>query len=725
MLRALLAHRVRGQALSELQVAILVGAIVLAAFVFLFARQVAASAAVNTYAANEAAVVSFFKESEDDAAAAQAVFSPGEDVGGNSNADGHAADVYQQDAAHVGHFFEMCFKASSNACPASQPVGTLQRYAYSWSNLPQNGGSGATTQSSPITLFSGFTFRVLTTAAQYADSTLNPYAYAYFTKHPANFTGAKTYHWGFPGVTSSTNDLYVMTVTLPNGEKRSVAFGKHHIVFAQDVIYGTATPTPNPMCAASCPQNSASLTFRNPIDASQNETLLEANYGTRSTNPAQVYTVSGCTGTATFSPVSPVTPATDGSGSATLTIAPVKQLAPNGLTCTITAKDNADQSIPIAVSIGKTYAPTSSGPAAGLSGQNGTFSVNEANYNTSPTGGFSASLSGACNSITRTSASLDGTFTESETWSVHFASTGGCTVVFTDVYGQSAQNVTNVACSSYGTPCALNVSPTAITIYNPPGGSGEPISAAVGVSESNQSNAFTINDSGCRGSSYATASASSISSGGGTFTITAGSSKTPPNASCAVVVSDGNGQSATINVTVDPDIVATPTPAPTATPALNPCSAANSCWVVGLQAVVCQDSYCQVVGNAYSGTLLLDSSFTQTPNMATTGYAMVSDSGFTANNFVIDSTYCNNVSQPSVCSTAPPSQIQTCMNNLLNSDISSYSAVETWAFWAWKGHISSSSSTPKIDFMSTPYNLDNIMQFNHFVSGVAFAEQTC
>lgn len=443
MLRTLLAHRVRGQALSELQVAVLVGAIVLAAFVFLFARQVAASAAVNTYAANEAAVVAVFKEAEDDAAAAQAVFSPSNDVGGNSNADGHAADFYQQDGTtHAGHFYELCFKASSSVCPTSQAIGTLQRYTYVWSNLPQNGGSGATAQSKPITLFSGFTFHVLTTPAQYADPALDPYAYAYFAKHSASFPSARQFHWGYPGVTSGTNDLYVFSITLPNNEQRSIAIGKHHIVFAQQLIYGSATPTPNPMCAAACPNGSSSLAFRNPIDNAQSASIVEQNYGTRSTTPPQVYAISGCSGIAALSPASPITPSNNGTGSATIVVAPVKQVAPSGLSCAVTAMDNANQRIPISVSVGQTYTPQATGGGVVPFGSNASTTVSEKNYDAPPAGGFRvASVSGPCSpSAASSGMSADGTFTYSTHYNVTFSQAGiVCVITFADTYGQQTQ----------------------------------------------------------------------------------------------------------------------------------------------------------------------------------------------------------------------------------------------------------------------------------------------
>jgi hypothetical protein len=551
--------RVRGQALTEYLGALLVGTVIIGVIAYFMGVAIGSWTASRQHNSNEAVTSALIQELYRDAQSAETPYLPPNDVGNHSNSDGHEIDFYQIGANHAGYFWGYCYKATAGACASTQSVGTLERYRFTWQQLPQNGGSGATAQGAAESTFTGFKVNELLAQADYADATKNPLAATYFQRHAFSFSSAKAYHWAYPGVVSNTNAAYAITLSLANNETRSFAVTKHHIVFGQTVLYGTATPTPNAMCVGSCPTTTTALTYQNPIAAAQSATVLEQNYGTRSTTPAQVYTISGCNGTATYSPASPLTPTNNGTGAATLTITPVKQVAPNGLTCTITATDNANQTNAIAVNIGKTYTPTSSGPGAGLSGQTVAFTASEQNYMTSPPGGFSASISGACNSITRTAASVSGG-TETESWNVHFASTGGCTVVFTDVYGQTTQDVTNVACSSYGTPCALTVSPTAMTICilsNPCAGSQN-----VSVSEANQFNSFTINDSGCRSGSYATANAGSIGSGGGSFTVTAGTQKTNPNQACPVVVSDNNGQSATIAVTVDPPPAATPTPNP-------------------------------------------------------------------------------------------------------------------------------------------------------------------
>lgn len=417
---------------------------------FLLARNVGASSNVNSYAQNEAVTIALFKEFQDDVTAAQAVFVPGNDVAGYSNSDYHAVSIYQWDQNHNGHFWEYCYKNSSGECSSSQTNGTLQRYSYTWS---ASGGTNAAVQSAAISAFSSFTFRVLTTAAQYEDATLDPYAYRYFVQHPPSFSGAKQYKWGYPGVTSSTNDLYVLTVKWSDGETRSIAFGKHHIVFAQTAIYGSATPTPNPICDGGCPSSGVSLAFRNPIASAQSTTVTETNYGTRSTTPAQTYSVSGCSGDSTFAPSSPITPSSNGTGAATISVTPVKQVASSGLSCTLDVRDNVNQTVPIAVSIGRTYAPTASGGGVVSAPSGSTITVSERNYVSSPQVGFSVrsySPSGTCTASAGSSAmSSDGTYTYSTPFTVSFQKQNiACVVTFVDTYGQTTSMSTTQQAAS-------------------------------------------------------------------------------------------------------------------------------------------------------------------------------------------------------------------------------------------------------------------------------------
>jgi hypothetical protein len=477
-MRELFRSRVRGQALSELQGAIIVGAIVIGAIVYLLGRQVALAMSSHNYDLSTAATVSLFKDLDRNGASAQAVFEPAADVADASNADGHEIDFYQMNDQHVGHFWALCYKTASGDCQGLQTVGTLQTYTYLWAQLPQNGGSGATMQSEPVTDFTAFRFAILDTPAQYADATQDPAA-AYFQKHAANFASARTYHWGYPGVSSSTNDLYVVTVTMPDGEQRAHAFGKHHIVFAQEVLYGTATPTPNPICEnATCPSG-ATLTFRNPLDGAQTATITENNYGTRATSPAQVYTFApgACADTgasgyavghadATYAPNGTVTPTGDGTGTATVAVTPVVQALPLGpATCQFAATDNAGQVSTIPAQIGQTYSPTATGATITFSTNATTpIFVSERNYDIAPTGGMSAAITsnaaGACSGVSFGSSGLssDGTYTDNESWTLSFAKPGACQLTFTDRYGQTAD------ATATANPAPLIVWPAAIQL---------------------------------------------------------------------------------------------------------------------------------------------------------------------------------------------------------------------------------------------------------------------
>ena len=391
----------------------------------------------------------------------QTPFVPADDVGGNSNADGHELDFYYLPTAGAlqgrGVFYALCGRTTATDCTASQAVGTLGTYTYIWSAVPQHGGTGATfVTGSADTRLMPFGVTVASTAAQFANASVNPYSSVMFAS--TTFTTPQTYQWGYPGLTSTTNTVFI--VHYGTGiDARVVALRATHVPVSVQYLNGTQTPTPNPLDLSGL-----ALSFRAPVAAAQSVTISESNYGNRSTTPPQVYTLgSGCNSLTLLAPGTPVTPVGNGSGDATLTVTPIIQLAGSDASCSIGVTDNTPQSQTIGVAIGQVYVPTASGlTIAFTAGATDPVTVQEQNYDVPAPGrggmvliGYLANGSqalssadtagdpnGICNTAPgtsgRTGDSITGSpsFLETESWSIGFVKAGVCWPVFQDVYGQ-------------------------------------------------------------------------------------------------------------------------------------------------------------------------------------------------------------------------------------------------------------------------------------------------
>lgn len=109
-----------------------------------------------------------------------------------------------------------------------------------------------------------------------------------------------------------------------------------------------------------------------------------------------------------------------------------------------------------------------------------------------------------------------------------------------------------------GSPCALSASASSLALYALPNPTGYSNSAAFSVSESNDTRAPSYDTSPC-GSGV---SAANGMSGAGSYTGTAGGNVTVTQAnyvaslSCSTTLSDGNGQTKAIPVSVTPDVTA-------------------------------------------------------------------------------------------------------------------------------------------------------------------------
>ncbi|MHB8461425.1 MAG: hypothetical protein ACYDA1_02145 [Vulcanimicrobiaceae bacterium] len=333
-------------------------------------------------------------------------------------------------------------------------MGTLQRYGYTYDQLPQHGGKVPLVGNQPpITVITGFHAVTLTTPAQFADAALDPIGAQLFgpaLSHLAAWPKTPTkFHWEYPGVHVMSGGEMTLVTIQTAGVPTYVAMAPMIAAHTEQYIVGTMTPTPNPEIVAPSP-----LTFRAPIAAAQNATVSELNYGNRTTNPAQVYTLNnGCNGFAVVNPGSPVVPVTSGSGAAMLTIVPVVTPMPNGASCSVAVTDNTPQTQSIGVSVGPTYPLQAAGQAA-ISfspGAIANMSVGERNYDVPPNGAINASIltpSGTppvCGNarIVADSLSTDGTYTASDTVQVTFLTAGLCVVQFRDRYNQVANAQVN------------------------------------------------------------------------------------------------------------------------------------------------------------------------------------------------------------------------------------------------------------------------------------------
>jgi hypothetical protein len=405
-----------------------------------------------------------------DARAADAIEIPSVDVGGQANTDGHQLTFYRRNAPSsadsflgTGHWWIYCYKSNTNQCVATQPVNTLAAFWY-------NRANGATTPlQAPIQGLNAFSAIELQGSAQLdASSEIAPYAVA----HPGSCT-PQTYHWGYndsmvingsvvaSGTVSTTCSVFRVTLT---SQKLSLTVPISNTVVPQEqtTTVADATPTPNPEIISN------SISFRAPIANPTSAAIFETNYGTRTTSPAQVYTVGApatgptcAPGRATYAPKPTVTPGTGGAGKGTITFTPVISAAAANTTCSITLTDNVGQVASIGVAIGQIFNPTSDADSNMSFNAGATVSVgvSEQNYDLPaaqggnggfthvtgfPSSGVNTSPSSVC-----TGPSLQGTptlsgtnYTESEMWGFTFKTAGTCTIVFTDVYGNNTK--TNV-----------------------------------------------------------------------------------------------------------------------------------------------------------------------------------------------------------------------------------------------------------------------------------------
>jgi prepilin-type N-terminal cleavage/methylation domain-containing protein len=367
---------------------------------------------------------------ERDGRSSIAVFTPAADVANHPNGDGHEVDFYTRAASGAGAFAGYCFKRSTSTCAATQAAASLGLYRYAWSALPHNGGSGATPVGSVADGLVAFSARTLPASAL-LESAQNPATAAYFAKIGVTRANDVARATGFPGVLAG-NRVTIVALSTAAGT-RSVHLVAGATPTRRQIVVATYTPPPNPMSVTAA--GGSTLTFPYPLATAQTVTFAENNYGTRSTAPAQVYTVIGttCGGSATYSPAI-ITPASDGSGRGTMSVQPVVMPQPATVGCAVAVADNSGQTQTLTVQIGRTYAPSASAPAPGRPGQSGIFTIQEHNYPSLP---FALSLGGACTSpAVLSGAQTGGAFVEQV--AVSYTRAGTCSITATDGYGQAA-----------------------------------------------------------------------------------------------------------------------------------------------------------------------------------------------------------------------------------------------------------------------------------------------
>jgi prepilin-type N-terminal cleavage/methylation domain-containing protein len=570
-----------GFSLVEILVGIAILAILAGSILFAtttFGRSLTQSAAAQAATTNASTLVDSL---ERDSRSSIAIFTPAVDVANHPNSDGHEVGFYARDArGSAGSFQSYCFKSSSYVCGTSQAVGALGIYRYAWNALPQNGGTGATyagTIGENITSFSAKTVA----ASALLDPAQNPTTATYFAKIGVTSATDVARTTGFPGVLAGNR---VTFVTFSN----SVATRALHLLAGsqpthRNIIVATYTPPPNPMTVSG---GNATLNFVYPLAAAQAVTFVENNYGTRSTTPAQVYNVIGttCGTNATYSPGT-ITPASDGTGSGSMTVQPEVKAQPAPISCVLTVADNSAQSQNVTVNIGQTYSPTASSPAAGRPGQNGIFAIGEQNY---PSLAFSVGLAGPCNSPTMVSGTQTGG-SYLEQVRVAFTAAGVCTITATDGYGQT----TSSSVSVYNDPVYTLLIPTAPAPDPLAVGGTATFTATAAQSQSSvpsgTPNSVPVLIAGNSGPCTTTQldpttfSFTALGAGSCSMTIAANaggvSNATTQNspATVTVMVSAVATPTPTPTPVATPTAVGTPTPAPTPTPVQTPTPPPQGC----------------------------------------------------------------------------------------------------------------------------------------------------
>jgi prepilin-type N-terminal cleavage/methylation domain-containing protein len=452
-----------GFTLIEVLVAVAVFAAVGGALLFAsagFGRSLRQSAAVQAASTATATTVDAL---ERDGRSSIAIFTPNADVADHANADGHEVDFYTRDASGSASFTAYCFKAAAASCSSGQSVASVALYRYAWGALPQNGGGGATLSGTVAENVQSFSAKTVAASAL-LDPAQNPTSAAYFSSIGVLHANDVARQTGYPGVLAG-NRVTIVTLASAAGP-RAIHLLAGSRPTRRQIVVATYTPPPNAL-SVSAPGGGSSIAFANPLAPAQSITISEPNYGTRSTTPAQVYTVVGttCADNASAAPTS-ITPAPDGSGTGALAVQPDVKAQPAPVSCSVVVSDNSAQTQTIAVTIGQTYALTASAPGPGRVGQTGVFTVTERNYPTQP---FAIALSGACaNPTVLASVQSGGSYVEQV--QATYASSGTCAVSATDGYGQVATSSTPVyqgalyvlAVTSGPTPSAIAPGQTAV-----------------------------------------------------------------------------------------------------------------------------------------------------------------------------------------------------------------------------------------------------------------------
>ncbi len=521
-----------------------------------FGRSLRQSAAVQAASTATATTVDAL---ERDGRSSIAIFTPNADVANHANADGHEVDFYTRDAAGSASFTAYCFKAAAASCSSGQPVASVGLYRYAWGALPQNGGAGATLSGTVAENLQRFAATTVAASAL-LDPAQNPTSAAYFSSIGVSRANDVARQTGYPGVLAG-NRVTIVTLASAAGP-RAIHLLAGSRPTRRQIVVATYTPPPNAL-TVSAPGGGSSIAFANPLAPAQSVTVSEPNYGTRSTAPAQVYTVVGttCADNASAAPTS-ILPAGDGSGTGALALQPVVKAQPAPVSCGVVVSDNSAQTQTIAVTIGQTYAPIASAPGPGRAGQGGIFTVSELNYPTQP---FAIALSGACAKPTVISSAQSGA-AYVEQVQVAFIGAGVCTITAMDAYGQttsSSNSVYNDPVYTLSVPSAPAPNPLSI------GGTATFTATASQTQSSVQSGTpNTIPVSITQGSGPCTTaqldpntfSFTALAAGTCSMTITANAGSVP-NATT-------QNSPATISLTVG--TVPTPTPGPTPTPTATP-----------------------------------------------------------------------------------------------------------------------------------------------------------
>ena len=416
---------------------------VAAACIFAFSTFSHAAYAQAHNSAGKAAAQTVVDSLERDCGGAIACFVPASDVGNHTNTDGHEVAMYTRDAAGTGKFWSYCYRASGTAnCSNNARSASVNLYgAYAWTDLPQNGGAGPVFAGAIASNITGLSAKTVP-ASQLLNATTNPLTAAVFQTAGYTTITDVTRRTGYTNILAG-NQVTIVSIS-SEGLSRTIHIAAGARPTHVQTVIGQVTPAPNPLVAIG---TGTSLTFQNPIAAAQGTGISENNYGTRSTTPAQVYTLTSdsCGSVSTATPTGTLSPLSDGTGAASFTVTPIVHVAPTGETCTMVYTDNVGQSSTFNIAVGATFNPTAgAGAGSYLSGNTVTFTATEQNYAPLGSGGgFTAATSGVCNPPVLVNESMSGT-TYTATYNAGSGSNGSCNFSAVDVYGQSATAGTSI-----------------------------------------------------------------------------------------------------------------------------------------------------------------------------------------------------------------------------------------------------------------------------------------